>query len=867
MNLSCNAISILVFGVLVATAGAEPSKPASAPAAPAALPQEAKATPVSAHATRVESKGDLCLGAGAMGRLGDYVLDNGLVRFVFADSAATKDAGALIDAGAPPYYLDVLESATPIIERATPARLKAVSVRVAEAGDSSEGVAVIETKHRDPSRPNLDVVTRYELAPGWRAARIVTTATNNGQTDVSGVQLGERVSWGLLRHFTPNYGAVQNTGTTTATWVVGFSEEATVGIVTPEGVMTQRHHTGVPPRVSDLHAMSPRTVRPGASVSWTRHIGATGGEFSAFSDLAFALRKEPTAHLQGVVRDRETKEGVPGCHLRISFNPKGRVRPSAFALAVTDDKGHYSLNLPLGSYFPQPAPTDRPGTGGALAVMLTEADEVVQQDFELDPPVYLEYRIIDRLTGKPCPAKLTFDPFPNNKPVNFGPPTGLSARNTVCLAEGVGKLKAPIGKYRVTVSRGIEYQTKAVTVEIYPGKKSSLFVALDRVLDTTGYISVDLGAMTSASYDGLLSSRDRLVTAAAEGVELVISGDDGVVTDLSRDPMAERLAKWVATAPGKRVRPVGRGGVGHYLVFPVDPALDHAALSKKEYATADSLALTALLRAHYPKALLQLNRAAFPDEGLFTTNGYDPDVMIPQRVLPPREKVSYDFDLLEVYEGRRDDMWLPTWQLAHALLADGEHFGITGSSYSRVNFGQEIGYPRTFVKSSTDDPAEIDLDEILANLRAGKIIVSNGPFVDIKASGKTVGEQGPAVFERGNYIECELTVRRAPWIDASTLEIQRSGAFIKQIFSNPGKKDVVAFPSGDSSPFMQIPITQDAVVNIVVKGKIAMAPVLQLNRVTGEHVNPFCVTGPIYLDADGDGKCEIKADPRHFGKI
>ena len=72
-----------------------------------------------------------------------------------------------------------------------------------------------------------------------------------------------------------------------------------------------------------------------------------------------------------------------------------------------------------------------------------------------------------------------------------------------------------------------------------------------------------------------------------------------------------------------------------------------------------------------------------------------------------------------------------------AQLNRGETVMGVGSSDSH-EVGVVVGQGRTYVRSSTDDPAAIDVDECTANIASGRSSVSMGLFLDVRRDGRSV---------------------------------------------------------------------------------------------------------------------------------
>jgi len=495
--------------------------------------------------------------------------------------------------------------------------------------------------------------------------------------------------------------------------------------------------------------------------------------------------------------------------------------------------------------------------------LLTETEKHISRNITVAPQTHVKYKIIEDGSNRPIPARITIKPFSEGQaPVFFGLGDSVKAGSSIFTTGGDGEFSIPPGVYKITVTRGPEYESvefPKITV-FGDGRPSGFTAKMKRNIDTSGYISVAPGIMTRASYDGMLTAEDSLIMAAAEGVEVVITGDDGVATDLGNKPIMEKLSPWIKAITGKRIRLDNIGAKGDFLVFPVDAGLDHKVLTQKEYSCTDTLTLAATLRKHYPEATLQLCRPLASDTGAFVHPDYDPSAKVEDRKLP--ESTVLDFDLLEIFDAKDQTNWVSCYNLLQDLLIKGGRYGVSATSPARSAFNEESGFPRVYVISSVDDPARINLSEIASNMKSGKTFASYGPFVRFEAEGKTPGQQTKSKTPK--KIECQLQVFRQPWMNLGQIILKKEGGLVWYNMPLP-KDDIQFFPSplADFSSFFPIrTMTKDGAITAQITGEAKksapMSPfTIEAPDLVAEYaVKPIAVTGPIYIDMDGNGKMD-----------
>src|SRR5262249_1902866 len=142
-------------------------------------------------------------GPNAVGRPGDYVLENDSVVFVVdrlgSSAGFAESGGNLVDAAdakARRDELGQLFTCFGVFPRQ--AVYDAIS-----AGRNPDGSAWIEARGRELYEATLAVTTRYSLGLHDRALRIETRIENTGASGVDLPGLGDAVQWGGAEKFAP----------------------------------------------------------------------------------------------------------------------------------------------------------------------------------------------------------------------------------------------------------------------------------------------------------------------------------------------------------------------------------------------------------------------------------------------------------------------------------------------------------------------------------------------------------------------------------------------------------------------------------------------------------------------------------------
>ena len=445
--------------------------------------------------------------------------------------------------------------------------------------------------------------------------------------------------------------------------------------------------------------------------------------------------------------------------------------------------------------------------------------------------------------GEPLPARVTFTDL-DDSPVELFYAQELHAavrRGVAYTSDGVAELELPAGRYRVFALRGTEWSlARAEFSAEKPG--ASVELELTRELDTTGFVAADTHVHTlTYSGHGDASVEERLVTLAGEGVELAVATDHNHNTDYRPLQASMGLGRWFTPVTGNEVTTP----IGHFNAFPLDPADE-----VPPFELTDVAAIVAGIRERGAKAVI-LNHPRWPDHekgphGVLRLDPYSGDWV-------GSWVASYDaMELINSQTEEREPMLLfRDW---FALLNRGERVVGVGSSDSHT-VGGVVGQGRTYVRSSTDDPAGIDVDECAENIARGRSSVSMGIFADLRLEGRSV---------LGETLSCagalpgglSLRVAAPSWVRPREVTLFANGLpIVKRMLDdmpaleNPGPVDLAL----ELDPRLPWPKHDFWLVAVVLGDGVGGAFWPQLNDYT------LAATNPVQLDVDGDGIC---ASPR-----
>ncbi|MCA9665152.1 MAG: carboxypeptidase regulatory-like domain-containing protein [Myxococcales bacterium] len=813
------------------------------------------------RAGRIKGADALLSGIKVEGRVGDVKIYNSKVAFIIqAPRLAT---------GVVPYGGRIVDAAR-VGEQGTRARslfgevflgvgtatLDAKSVAVVEDGSSGHArVRAIGTLAGIPQlasfvpgfdkpRP-LELVVDYVLAPDSELLDIEVRLRNTSDKPLQGLLLLLGVVGGDgLSYLTPERG-YDVAGASTSTYLAKLDRDVAYAVRAPGRSITAlilRSNIWL----HDVGDKAKDVVPPFGELSVRLQLLLAGGSPEALR-AGFAAVDGKLAELgrrvSGVVRDGATT--LAGARVHVA-----RADGSYVTSALADSAGAYAVTLPAGSYrFTAVADGHEPGAASALDVA-GGADATL--DLATGPSGTFDFDVKDD-AGSALPSKLTFmrSGGPPTLPASFGERTYRGGAALVHMfLGGQGSLQLPPGQYTITASRGFEYEIDRHDVTISAAQSSQQSFVLRRSVATDGYICGDFHVHAMWSFDANDLYEDKVTALAAEGVELPIATEHDYVGDYGPTISKLGLQKWMLGVVGNEVT---TGRFGHFNMFPItaDDALP--AGGALPWFGRDPRQIFDDADARFPQAIFQVNHPRSTAFGYLHALGYDP-VAGTFRV---PGSWSTNFDALEVFNNSdfRDNAdnvrdWL-------SLIERGVVRTATGASDSHNIASIEVGYPRTCLRLGTDEPAAVQLPDIVTAIKAHHAVVSGGAFITLESGGKQVGDV--LATSANSSVDVHVVVRAPSWVDLETLEIY-SGLDSK---ADPLLVKSVTLDSATQSP-TDPTIRFDGTISVPVGAAdswiIAAAHGGPLAPVK-VGAKAFGMTNPLFIDVDGNGKYDA---PRSF---
>lgn len=531
---------------------------------------------------------------------------------------------------------------------------------------------------------------------------------------------------------------------------------------------------------------------------------------------------------------------IPGARVHVQRNDADK---SYVTMARANESGQYALELDPGSYL---LTVVADGRALSAAVPLTVAQAPLTQDLTVGDTATVAFSVVDDQNAS-IPAKLIFKPSKalDQPPASFGEqnyPGGAARVVFHTSASDQGQIALPPGEYSVTASRGFEYEIDTATVAIAAGETKSIALKLAHSVDTTGYMCGDFHIHSMFSPDSSDLYEFKVSSFVAEGIELPVATDHEYIADYNPFIAKLGLQKWVHGIVGEELTTFA---YGHFNPFPITPEPTAPNRGALLWFGRTPPELFASVRKTWPGAVFQINHPrGQPVSAYFDYVGYDATTGALKR---PTEW-STEFDAIEVFNesgwASNKDETVRDW---FSFLDRGKRVTATGNSDSHDALNTEVGYPRNYVKLSTDIPAQVNLTEFAEAIKGQRTMVSGGPFVTVEIGGKGMGE---LVDATAGKVQLKIKVQAPLWVSADTLRVimggKDGGDEVKTVTLDASTANA-ANPVVRYDDTLELTVAKDNWVIVVVQGKTKLDPVVR-------NAESFAVTNPIYLDVDGNGK-------------
>jgi len=552
-------------------------------------------------------------------------------------------------------------------------------------------------------------------------------------------------------------------------------------------------------------------------------------------------------------------------------------KPATASLSVRDGAGPVDgADVTVSSAANEPIAHGRTGADGKLAMRLIAGAYQLQvsgpgraeqsvpleilgdtaKSVELPTPGY----VVAAIAGPKSAAtacKVQFIGRGKSPDPKFGPDSSVhGVRNAYYSENGKFRTALAPGEYDVIVSHGPEFDAVFTTLTVASGKDSPLKAELVRTVDTRGWLSADFHSHSTPSGDNTSSQRGRVLNLLAEHLEFAPCTEHNRITVY--DPHLKHFAATdrMLSCPGMELTgsPLP---LNHQNAFPLAPRprTQDGGGPKTDVDPVVQIERLAMWDGGAEK-LVQINHPNIPQMvGDRDLNG-SPDGGF--------EKMFSFVDVIEVHplneiflrpdklptereQGNTIFHWLQLLNLGYrvpGVVNTDAHWNFHGS-----------GWLRNYIQSSTDEPTQAKVGDLVHASEHGNIVMTNGPYLEVSARADQ-GDDKSAVGEDlkapDGKLHLKVRVQCPNWLQVNRVQVFVNGKPDPKLNFTRGAQPTkfhAATVVFDEDLAVELPADAHLVVACGGEGE-GLGPVMGPDHAKDM---PAAVANPIFVDVDGKG--------------
>lgn len=804
---------------------------------------------------------DLPGGAKAQGKPGDYVLRNHDATFVVAAprmvGGYSRYGGRVLDAvlneaGHDEDMLGEIFFATADEKSLLNLRvLRAVKVEILSAGGKGKPAhlrvhavddrfPIVDTTIRVPSSPQaLEVTVDYILPPDSATLQIHLTLKNTGQqAKAYSLFWGQILGDGLVT-YVPPWGsaeyAIQKAGGPPLMGLVQTLQGripmvAALGARVGYGFMLQNEHIPQILKAEQIYLLTlgrPANLSPGQNAEVRLALSVSDGDMEPLQAQMRRMRNlsEPLSTARGRV---VTNGNRPVPNARVYLIQRGEGEGWMHTATRPDRQGRFEAKVPSGNY-----------RAVVFADGYAPADALLEgkTDIMLQPPAQLQIAVKDE-RGAFLPCALVFErlsgAMPNSERVRYGEQGDYGRFDRIYYSlSGNETIPVEPGRYRITLTRGFEYEVAQREVDLQPGTKTAWQATLERTAQIPGYLSGDFHVHALPSPDSNDPLADKVKAYVAMGIQILTATDHDVLTDYQPVIRSLGVQRWITSVVGCEITP--NFGLGHFNAYPqrYDPSKPNNGAIEWYDLSAEQIFAAA--RANNDgDTIVQVNHPRSGAGGYFNWVGLNPA----EGTMSRPEQFSPNFDAIEVYNGMDSGQLaqtLPDW---FHFLNVGRRYIAIGNTDSHHAYQLEPGFPRTYLYFGHEQVQRVTPQQVVRAIRSGNVLVCGGPLIEVRAHGDH--PMGSTVIADEGMVQVQIRLAAPSWVRVNRVKLYVNGSVVQEL--------PVEHPQGKPLSWQQsvpLRVDKDSWVVVLAEGEgfTALYP----------NLRPASFTNPIYIDADGNG--------------
>jgi hypothetical protein len=794
---------------------------------------------------------------------GDVTLRNGFLSAVIAQPLATRHAnmtvkdvaGALIDLSTrgssggdqlAAFYPGRKAFSYRSISLITPDGAK---IAPSQHGASGKASSVVVRAEGTDERPEVTVV--YELKQGQPFLTVASTFTNRGtkplnvaleddfRADGGKEEMSRSPNGTADRFWLYDRYWGQAYGLDAEGYKLQLTSDARITTIKYENAAGESSVTLAP---GDSFALK-RRLYPGNTIFDVQAVANVGSE-SAPAEFSI-----------------QNAASIAFSNLTLELSQDGTTLGMARLNKLPGSTGNVALvtHLPPGDYTARLHFCGRPvGKGEVIQVGPNPNKIVLKQGI---PRGRIAGEITDAAGGR-IPCKVELKPLADSGDakvkLDFGPETAeFAVRNLLYSPGGQFFQAVPPGKYAVTISHGPEFDVVQTEIDVKEGAETRLTQTLVRSVDTTGWVSSDIHSHSTPSGDNTSSQLGRVLNLVCEHVEFAPCTEHNRVSTYEPHIKQLKIEPFLASVPGIELTSTPLP-LNHQNAFPMKftPHVQDGGAPVSGPDLESQIERLALWDNRSEK-LLQVNH---PDIGwMFYDKDGDgkPDAGF-ERAFPFMDVVEIHPIENALHLGPTAPRGTTTFHntVFNWLQLLNQGFRIYGVVNTDAHYNYHgSGFLRNWIQSSTDDPAKIDHMEMVHAAEQGRLVMSNGPYLEVTA-GET-GKQDKVVSGQdlkasSGRVTLKVRVQCPNWLDVNRVFVLVNGR-PHAMHDYSREKNPDAFRSGvvKFERTLELDLKGDAHL-VVVTGQAGGSLGSVLGPTYGK-AEPTAISNPIFVDVDGNG--------------
>jgi hypothetical protein len=491
------------------------------------------------------------------------------------------------------------------------------------------------------------------------------------------------------------------------------------------------------------------------------------------------------------------------------------------------------------------------GRADVLAKVVASEAGTRETGINIGPIAQAAFDVVVGVDGR-GPVKVALRGVDGTPDPDLGPAALPYQAGNLCFSpDGRFTVALAPGHYEALIGRGPEFTLVKRRFAVAYGETTPVAASIDRAFESKGWVIADMHNHTTASNDSVADPRGRVVGIAASGVEFAPATEHNRISTFAPYIDAEHLGPFLRSAGSIELsgRP-GPAALNHHNAFPLQTH-EGAQGGGAPQTDRDPKAQISHLFHHDDDAekFVQQNH---PDIGwLYFDRNRDGKIDGGYGTRPFTHAIEINRDIVGLLKSldsaATDQKRGRAFQWLQMLNQGDRVYGTANSDAHATSYHN--GSIFTYVKSGTDDPAQLDPHDLAKAAKAGMMVMSNGPFLDVRLNGIPPGGD----VRLAGAARLNVRVWCADWMDIDRVQVLVNGRPNPELnFTRAGASE------GFTAARTPLRFERDLALDLAADAHVVVVAAGEKSR-TGPFNGPYgqesptAVSNPIFVDVDGNG--------------